>query len=85
MATSTEGFRFFDDITAALSIVEASSAAKLGLGSDKGVPFEGDADRLVFKGNVGSLTSEEDAGGMVMAAGLSTSLSMCCTKSIDEA
>ena len=85
MATSTEGFRFFDDITTALSIVEASSAAKRGLGLDKGVPFKGDADWLVFKGSVGSLTSEEDTGGMVVAAGLSTSLSMHCTKSIDEA
>ena len=81
----TEGFHFFDDITTALSIVEASSAAKCELGSDKRGPFKGDAGWLVFKGNVGSLTSEEDTGRMVVAAGLSTSLSMCCTKSINEA
>ena len=80
MATSTEGFRFFD----ALSIVEASSATKHGPGSDKGESFKGDADWLAIKGNVGLLTSEEDAGRMVMAAGLSTSLSMCCTESIGE-
>lgn len=84
MTTSTEGLRFFDDIPTALSIIEASSAAKRGPGSDKGVPFKGDADWLVFKGVVGSLTSEEDADGMVVAAGLSTSLSMRCSKSIDE-
>ena len=85
MATLTEGFHFFDDITTALSIVEASSVTKRKLGSDKGELFKGDADWLVLKGNVGSLISEEDAGGMVVAAGLSTSLSMCCTKSINEA
>ena len=82
---STEGFRFFDDITTALSIIEASSATKHKLGSDKGEPFKGDAEWLVLKGHVGSLISEEDTGGMVMAAGLSTSLCMCCTKSINEA
>ena len=76
MATSTEGFRFFDDITTAPSIVEASSAAKCEPMSNKGIPFKGDADWLVFKGNVGSLTPEEDAGEMFLVAGLSTSLSM---------